>query len=77
MLLGKRAQIRASTLMSRSPEYKSKLVAEFWKSHKNDFAENAIFPVVDSVYSIRDISEAQRYMATNQNCGKIILNNEF
>ena len=38
MLLGKRAQIRSSTLMSRSDEYKSNLVSEFWtKTEQGSF----------------------------------------
>ena len=77
MLLSKRAQIRASTLMSRSEVYKSNLVSTFWKDHKNDFISKNLRPVLDSTFSIQNIAEAQRYMSTDQNCGKILLKIDF
>ena len=73
----KRAQIRASTLMSRSPEYKANLVHKFWTDHEADFYNGNLYPLIDKTFLFTEISDAHHYMAQNQNCGKIILKNNF
>ncbi len=37
------------------------------------FEKELIKPIVDSVFSLRDVAKAHRYMEDNKNCGKIIL----
>lgn len=76
-LLAKRAQIRASTLMSRSDVYKANLVHDFWSSKGAKFASGDLAPVIDSQFNMSEIDQAHRYMATNQNCGKILLKMEL
>lgn len=73
MILGKRAQIRGTTLMSRTHDYKDKLVAEFWGNNETHFADGTITPVIDSIYNMSDVAEAHKYMSTNKNTGKILL----
>ncbi|CBY18241.1 unnamed protein product [Oikopleura dioica] len=73
MILGKRAQIRGTTLMSRSEEYKTKLVSEFWNKNKSHFVDGSMSPVIDSIYDMTDVAEAHKYMATNKSNGKILL----
>jgi len=73
LLLAKRAQIRASTLMSRSDEYKSQLVEQFWRSKREKFENGRLAPVIDSVFDMSRIADAHAYLATNQNCGKVLL----
>ena len=77
MMLAKRAQIRASTLMSRSPEYKANLVQKFWSDHEADFYNESLYPLIDKTFNFTEIADAHHYMAQNQNCGKIILKNNF
>ena len=77
MMLAKRAQIRASTLMSRSPEYKANLVQKFWSDHEEDFYNESLYPLIDKTFNFTEIADAHHYMAQNQNCGKIILKNNF
>ena len=77
MMLAKRAQIRASTLMSRSPDYKANLVNKFWTDHEADFYNGDLYPLIDKTFLFTEIADAHHYMAQNQNCGKIILKNNF
>ena len=77
MMLAKRAQIRASTLMSRSPDYKANLVNKFWTDHEADFYNGNLYPLIDKTFLFTEIADAHHYMAQNQNCGKIILKNNF
>ena len=77
MLLAKRAQIRGTTLLSRSEEYKTRLCSDFWSTHQENFHSSKISPVIDSVFSIREVHDAHKYMATNANIGKIVLKHDF
>merc|ERR1719285_265413 len=67
IMLAKRAQIRATTLLSRSLSYKCRLCEDFSNDHKDDFYSTKLAPVIDSVYAISDVADAHRYMATNAN----------
>ena len=54
MLLAKRAQIKGTTLLSRSEEYKSRLCSDFWNTHRENFHTSKLSPVIDSVFSIHE-----------------------
>lgn len=78
-LLSKRAQIRASTLMSRSNEYKAKLISEFWRTYGKFFSisesekEPQIQPIIDSRFNMTEVHLAHEHVAGNKNCGKVLL----
>ena len=72
-LFKKRAQITASTLRSRSLDYKIALSREFARTMLPRFDSGELKPVVDKIFSWRDVQEAHRYMEANLNKGKIIL----
>ncbi len=73
LLLSKKAKIIGTTLRSRSSHEKIKLVRNFNRNVLPLFASNKIKPVVDSVFPMTQIREAQRRMEENLNFGKIIL----
>ncbi len=75
-VLGKRLRIQGTTLRSRPIEKKMALVQRFLKEAWPLFNDGAIAPVIDRAYALADIAEAHRYMASNQNIGKIIIRME-
>ncbi len=72
-LMRKRARIEGSTLRGRSPEYKIQLTTEFSRYALSRFESGALKPVIDRVFSWKDVAEAHRYMEANKNIGKIVL----
>ncbi len=72
-LLRKRLQVTASTLRSRSAEYKKALTSDFRERFWPLFEDRTLYPVVDSIYDWSEAAEAHRYMESNANQGKIVL----
>ncbi len=72
-LLMKRAAIRGTTLRSRPLEEKVAITREFAKQMLPFFDRGRLRPVIDSWFSLDDIAEAHRHMASNANVGKILL----
>lgn len=72
-LFKKRASLFASTLRSRSLQYKVRLTQEFAGLAMPMFEEGILKPVIDRVYDWSEVAEAHRYMAENRNVGKIVL----
>lgn len=72
-ILRKRLTIRGSTLRNRSVDYKRKLTADFTKNAMGRILSGEIQPVIDREYDWSDAEAARRYMAGNQNIGKVIL----
>lgn len=72
-LLGKRINLLATLLNSRSDEYKAELVKNFTEHVVPKLASEDLLPVVDSVYSFEEVEKAHDYMETNANIGKILL----
>ncbi len=72
-MLAKRLEIRGTLLRSRSLEEKAAALRAFEKSVLPSLASGRIQPVVDRVFPIDEVSEAHRYMETNANFGKIVL----
>ena len=74
-LLAKRLTITASTLRSRSVEYKEKLIKEL--SNDPDglpaIASGDIKVIVDRTYEMNDVLAAHEMMRKNENIGKIVL----
>lgn len=72
-LLGKRLQITASTLRSRSRDYQIRLSREFAGFALPLFEQGRLLPVIDKVYSWEEAAQAHQRMESNQNAGKIVL----
>jgi putative PIG3 family NAD(P)H quinone oxidoreductase len=72
-LMGKRAQLLASTLRSRSLAYKVQLTQEVAADVLPHFVDGALEPVIDSVVDWTDVADAHRRMENNENAGKIVL----
>jgi putative PIG3 family NAD(P)H quinone oxidoreductase len=72
-LMAKRAQLLATTLRSRSHEYKVTLTQEVASDVLPHFVDGALRPVIDSTYDWTDVAEAHRRMENNENAGKIVL----
>lgn len=73
LLMGKRVQLIGSTLRSRSVAEKIALTQQFVQFAADKFADGSLVPVIDRVYSWRDVMTAHAYMEQNQNIGKIVL----
>lgn len=74
-LMRKRASIRASSLRTRLPQYKAKLVQSLVAEGVFDKIENGSFKlIVDTVFSgLKSAQEAHTYMESNANMGKIVI----
>jgi len=72
-VLKKRISLIASTLRSRSLEYKINLTQKFKDDFLGKLAAGEISPVIDSVLHWHDVEQAHERMAQNKNTGKIVL----
>lgn len=72
-LMGKRAQLLATTLRSRPLDYKIQLTQEFASDILPAFVDGALRPVIDSTYHWTEVAAAHRRMENNENAGKIVL----
>jgi len=72
-MLSKRVQITATTLRSRPLKYKKDLVDAFSENVLPHFATGELKPIIDSVFELKDISEAHKTMETAANTGKIVI----
>lgn len=73
LLLAKRASITGTTLRSRPLEEKIAVSRRFAAEMLPLLDAGAMRPVVDSVYPLERIAEAQARMAANANTGKIVV----
>jgi putative PIG3 family NAD(P)H quinone oxidoreductase len=72
-MLLKRVNITATTLRSRSDDYKSKLIADFKAEFEPDLLSNKIQPVIFQEYAWQNVECAHQVMQNNENIGKLIL----
>lgn len=72
-LMGKRLRVHGTMLRSRALEEKATLTQQFARRMLPLIAAGRIIPVVDRVYPLEQVSEAHRYMESNANFGKIVL----
>lgn len=72
-LLAKRAGIVGTVLRARPLEEKIAITQRFIAEVLPMFANGRLRPVIDSRFSLDDIAEAHRLMATNANAGKIVI----
>lgn len=73
MLLPKRAAIIGTVLRARPLEEKAALTQRVIRELLPRFDDGSLSPVIDSRYPIDAIAEAHRYMETNANIGKILI----
>jgi len=72
-LFAKRARVTATTLRSRSLDYKIKLTQEFASFVLPMIAEGRVKAVIDSTYHWKNAADAHRRMEANRNVGKIVM----
>jgi NADPH:quinone reductase len=72
-MLGKRATLVGTVLRGRPLEEKIVLTQRFEREALPFLAGGTCRPVIDSRYPLADAAEAHRYMETNANVGKIVL----
>lgn len=73
MLLPKRASIIGTVLRARPLEEKIALTQRVEAELLPLFATGTLRPVIDSRFSLEQMADAHRYMETNQNVGKILI----
>ena len=73
MLLGKRATMIGTGLRARPIEQKASLVQRFIREVLPLFDAGALRPIIDSRFPLDRIVEAHRYMGSNANTGKILI----
>lgn len=73
MLLAKRLQVRGTVLRARPLEEKAAATRAFEKSVLPHIASGRVKVVVDRVFPLADAADAHRYMESNANFGKIVL----
>jgi NADPH:quinone reductase-like Zn-dependent oxidoreductase len=74
MMLRKRLRLQATTLRSRSNEYKKDLTKRF-SEHALELFKNGKYKVIldRKSFTLEEAQESHDYMETNVNIGKIIL----
>ena len=72
-LMAKRVHLLASTLRSRSRDYKIRLTQDFAAERLPLFVDGTLKPVIDSVMDWTEVEAAHRRMENNENVGKIVL----
>lgn len=73
LLMGKRALIKGTVLRARPLEEKIALARDFEHRVCSLFAARRVRPVVDRTFSPEEAPRAHRFMADNENFGKILL----
>ena len=76
MLLPKRASIVGTVLRARPLEEKAALTQRVVRELLPRFDDGSLAPIIDSRFGLADIAEAHRYMETNANVGKILIDVE-
>jgi len=73
MVLGKRAKLIGTGLRVRPIEQKVALVQRFIREMLPLFDSGELKPIIDSRFTLDQIQDAHRYMASNANTGKILV----
>ncbi|MBA6339892.1 NAD(P)H-quinone oxidoreductase [Colwellia sp. MB02u-10] len=72
-MLAKRVNLHATTLRSRSNEYKTQLIKAFTQDFYHCLEIGSISPVIYQQYSWHEAEVAHQVMLNNENIGKLIL----
>ncbi len=73
IILSRRLSIIGSTLRARSLDYQKNLNRELINFAYEKFNNGNLKPIIDKVFSWKDVAEAHQYMEANKNIGKIVL----
>ena len=73
LLLAKKLRLIGSTLRNRSINEKAQIIEKFKSEIYPELVNQSLKPVIDSVFSVLDVSKAHERMKNNENIGKIIL----
>ncbi len=73
LLLPKRASIIGTVIRARPLEEKAALAQQFSREMLPLFDSGQLEPVIDARFAFDDIADAHRYMETNANVGKILI----
>jgi NADPH:quinone reductase-like Zn-dependent oxidoreductase len=72
-LLMRRLTVMGSTLRTRTPEQKAKIVADFVRNALPRFARGELRPIVGRTVPLERVREAHEALARNEVVGKIVL----
>lgn len=72
-ILRKRIHLKATTLKTRSIDYKHDLMKDFENKVLNKFNEFGLQVLIDKEFDLEKIAEAHKHMESNANIGKIII----
>jgi NADPH:quinone reductase len=72
-MLVKRVNIHATTLRSRSDDYKTALINAFTADFYQQFTQGVLKPVIHQQYAWHEAEKAHQIMHNNDNIGKLIL----
>jgi putative PIG3 family NAD(P)H quinone oxidoreductase len=75
-LMSKRLRVHGTVLRARPLEEKAALTQAFARRWLPLFASERLVPVVDRIYPLAEVADAHRYMETNANFGKIVLQHD-
>ena len=73
VLMSKRATITGTMMRPRPIDQKVAITQQFIREMLPLFDTGALRPIIDSRYDFDDIADAHRYMASNANTGKIVI----
>ncbi|MBV9791557.1 MAG: zinc-binding dehydrogenase, partial [Chloroflexi bacterium] len=73
MIMGKRLHVVGTTLRARPLEEKLAVTQAFARQVVPLLEQGSVRPIIDRVFDLKDAAEAHRYMETNANFGKIVL----
>ncbi|WP_115716891.1 NAD(P)H-quinone oxidoreductase [Gallaecimonas mangrovi] len=72
-VLYRHLRIMGTVMKSRSQEVKHAMSHRFAKRWLSQFSEDGLYPVIDSVYPLKEAGKAQQRMEDGLNVGKIVL----
>ncbi len=72
-MLAKRVNIHATTLRSRSNDYKTALINAFTADFYQQLTQGLLKPVIHQQYAWHDAEKAHQVMVNNDNVGKLVL----
>ncbi len=73
LMLGKRLTVKGTVLRSRSTEEKAAAIAAFRKDLLPHLKNGELYPVIDSVFPLEQISEAHGRVEADENIGKVLI----
>jgi putative PIG3 family NAD(P)H quinone oxidoreductase len=73
LIIRQRLRIEGTVLRARATEEKTALTQSFTHTVLPLFADRQLRPVVDAVFSFAEVADAHRYLESNENFGKVVV----